>query len=87
MITIHREDMQRTLHVEVDGKFYRVIHGTTVKRVNPFHEKGNGRTEQWTVYASRGQWGERYCDPDKPTYKRVVEAVKAELAGLVSAAS
>ena len=50
---------------------YRVVH--CIWAANSWHHRG----ESWNVYASNN---DRECDPTKPTFKRVVAAVKAVLA-------
>lgn len=77
-----REDVLHTYRVEIDRKVYRVVHGWSMNYHQPFHERGDGRTERWSVYASRGAWGERECDPAKPTYKQVVAKIQEYLAEL-----
>ncbi len=63
-----------TYRVEVDDKPYEVIHDVWTKSL--WREAG----EHWRVLAAVGiQQACRECDKTKPTFKRVVAAVKAAL--------
>lgn len=78
---LNQETVVHTLHVTIDGKGYRVVKRTDANYQQQFGQE-QPPTINWSVFASRGQWGERYCDPDKPVYKRVVEKAQSYLAEL-----
>lgn len=63
-------DTKETLQwrVDLDGKHYRVTR--TI-----YSERGT----YWAVHSDGLNW-ERYCDPDKPTHKRVVRAIQDMIA-------
>jgi hypothetical protein len=68
---------KRVTHVyaiALDDKEYKVTHESW--RGTAWQQQG----EQWEVLSYRGNHATAYCDPDKPTYKRVVAAVKDALA-------
>lgn len=73
-----RTDTYTTYYLEdglVSPILYKVVHHTW--DANKWHPAG----ETWTVFGSQGQHAYiRQCDPDKPTYKRVLAALKAILA-------
>lgn len=72
MITFRR--IRRTYHIEIDGKDYTVHHEIS----GPTGWQPTG-SEHWRVIARQGiHAGVRECDPNKPTFKRVVAAVQAE---------
>jgi hypothetical protein len=69
--TVSFRRITSTYGVTVDGHDYRV----TCDRWGgtPWNPE---KCERWTVIVSNN---DRCCDPDKPTFKRVVTAVKAAL--------
>ncbi len=90
---IEQTKITRVYDVIVDGKRYKVVHDSrsAIPWTAPtsYHGPSNETAPEWTkgyeawrVQSPVGiHYGVKDCDPDKPTYKRVVAAVKAALAG------
>jgi hypothetical protein len=56
--------------IEVNGRDYRVVRDRS---------RYNNWKWEWTVHGGT-MMHSRYCDPDKPTYKRVVAAAEKFIA-------
>jgi hypothetical protein len=65
------QKIEKTWRVEHDDKRYRI-------QRTDYVGDGETRTGYWVVWADmRNQ--DRYCDPDRPTHKRVVQALQQEI--------
>jgi hypothetical protein len=72
----------RTFQIELDGKWYRVTRLEFVNHDGPslwdeIAPKPN--VSSWRVFAARGAWSERECDPNKPVFKRAVKFIEQGL--------
>ena len=89
---INSSRIVRTYSVEVEGKHYRVVHTSWTRPPSKppvYWSSEQVKTwvapptegESWAVYSTVGiHSGVHECAPEKPTYKRVVAAVKAAIA-------
>ena len=60
-------------------EFWATVNGKPYHVVQKFWSANNSRGpgERWEVYSYIGaNYGKKECDPDKPTYQRVLAAVR-----------
>jgi hypothetical protein len=76
-VHINRVDRVTTYFATVKGTEYKAVHRAWGS-AGPQHPAG----ERWHVWSHQGSHRyQRECDPEKPTYKRVVAAVKSAING------